>query len=233
MAFWDDLSGFFSESSFLGPLLLGGAVVGSAVISSQANDRAAAVAADSRNRELAAIEAGNRAAQERFDQQQAQAAPAVSQLRTIAMTPPGTLTPEQQQGLEDARRSTLRSLNASGLRGSGRATTAVIKSVESDARNRAVATNQARSDAATQQLANQGFAAGTNAANVDSRTGTAVGAAERQAGTTAANLQTAQGAIQGQALADVASIIAGGQKARASRFRDISAASDDEEPRAL
>lgn len=218
MSLWDDLGASFSGTSVLGPLLLGAAAIGSSVISSNANNRAAEEARRAEDARAQAIQQGNANAMRYVEEQRAGAEPAVSRLRSIAITPPEELTPEQRAGLNDVQLAAGRSLNASGLRGSGRAATAVIKKTTGDFINSSVAANRARADNATSQLSNQYASGTTQAANISSGTGQALGQAAVNAGNVDANRETANAGVTTSALADVASILADSTKKRESRF---------------
>jgi hypothetical protein len=225
MSIWDDFTDFISTSSGVGAVLLGGAVLGSAVISSSANRRAADVAANTAAAQTAEIRRANEAAQARFDAMQTAAEPGVTGLRAVALQTPATLTPEQQAGYEDINRAAVRTASAGGLRGSGRATTAIINKAQSDFRNRAIADNRARQDAAQRSLSQPFFSAGTGAANVDVATGRDIAGITGRAGETAANLETAQGGVYSSALSDIAAVINDKTKKRESRY----GASEDED----
>ena len=234
MSLWDAVTSFISsDTPILGSLISAGGAVASAAISSSANTRAAEIANQGATRQSDAIVAGNRQAQQRFDTIQDQTAPGVSHLRTTALSSPGQLTPDQQFQLDEARRSSLTALNASDLRGSGRATTAVLKDVESNFRNTAIGQNRQRKDNAANALANQNFGAQTAGANLDAQQGRDVGAAQATTGNTNADLVTSNARLSGQALADVSSIISDATKKRESRFGESEARREAEEEEVL
>lgn len=263
MSLWSALGDWIGgNTGILGTVLKTGATVYSANQAQQANRRAAATVAkanqqalervdegsqealarvdEAQRQALLRVDQGNQQALERVDQTRAIALPGVSRLRTVAMQQPDRLTPDQEYQLEEARRQALTGLNASGLRGSGRATTAVLRGVESDFRNRAIAQNRDRTDRAAAALAGPYFgAAGQGAnlrsvaagqgANVITRAGEVQGANVRSTagqgaglisgtGETQADRQTANARLTGQTLADVASILTEREKKRESRF---------------
>lgn len=118
----------------------------------KANKKAEAALTEAYNSAATAIAAGNEQANQRFEQQRAETQPGFTYLRGVIANP-GGLTEYQQQQLDDARRKTAIGLNASGLRGAGRATAAAIKSVEGDLAGRFLAENQNRADRAAGAIA--------------------------------------------------------------------------------
>lgn len=223
MSLWDIVTSFVSSNTdVLSSAVQGVAAVAGSAIAANANAEAAEIAAQAAQRQTDAINAANAQAQQRFDTIQSQTAPGVSHLRTTALTAPEQLTPEQRFQLDQTRQEALNSLNASGLRGSGRATTAVLRNVESGFRNTAIGQNRNRQDTAANVLAGQNFNAATAGANAVIGQGRDVAAIEGDIGQTRANLETANARLTGQALADVGSIIADANKRRESRFAESS-----------
>jgi len=225
MDWWDSVVDFGSDvadwfgnnSDIVAPALMAGATVASSVIGANANNDAAAAAAEAERARTQAIVDGNAAAQKRYEEVQSQTAGGRSRLQGIVAAPTA-LTPLQKQQLEDTRRTTANSLQRSGFAGSPRATVAAFRAVEGDAKNKMIATNEGRADAAATTLANMGNAATTRAASLDSATGQAIGAGAANAGYNDANTSIANANLTGRALSDITSIIATEKKARDSRW---------------
>ena len=221
-------------ASLLGSVIEGAGAYFGAKQTADANREAAERVAEAERARAAAAQAqadqikqGNLEAQARFETQQQQAQPGVSRLQQIT-TGAATLTPEQQAQLEELRRSSLNTLSRSGLRGSGRAVTESLRNVESDFTNRALGTNLARADSAATNLSNQGFAAGTRAAQTDVDIGRALGAGtagaagfNADAAITEAGADVANAQLRGAAIGDISSIIASEAKGRDSKYGDI------------
>jgi hypothetical protein len=204
-----------------GAIIGGLAAVAGAVISTKGNKDAAAIAAAASDREAQAIREGNEAAQKRYDELALKTAGGTEYLRRVVAANPNNLTDAQKQEMDDTRRNTTRSLNASGLRGAGRATVAAFRGVESDTRGRMVGANRTRSDNAAQILSGQYSSAVGNSANLDASTGKAVGAGHASSGLANANATTANASVTGKALGDIAGIIASEEKERGrdSRYK--------------
>lgn len=214
-------SNFIGDGGWVGPALMAGATLYVGQQAAAANVQAAQIAAQAQARSAAAIQEGNRLAQQRFEQTQAQAQPAVDALQRIAASDPYTLTLQQEQEVDDTRRQTLNALSVSGLRGSGRATVAAVRQAEDNTRGRLIQQNQQRADAATTGLASQYFSATGQAANVDAATGQAVGGTIQNQGNLQAESLLANTSLQGRALGDVAAVTADALKeGRRSYYRD-------------
>ena len=192
--------------------------VWSNIAAQRANKQAAQNIADANRQNAEAVSAANQAAQERFERLSADAQPGVTYLKKLTAGDPYSLTPGQQQTLEDQRRASANSLARSGLRGSGRAVTAALRDVDSSLRNKFIDSNLTRSDQAAGQLAGMSGTANANAA------GYGVNAAESGTGYMPVNARTegqadiANTQLQGGALADigsaVSSLIKEGRKSR-------------------
>lgn len=226
MGFWSDLGSIFEPvadffggngGGVAGAIAGGVATLGGALISSSANERAAEKSAAAAKAQADAITAGNQAAQQRFETVQAQTQPGLDHLRGVVTNSQG-LTPEQQRELEDVRRRSLDTISRSGLRGSGRAVTAALRGVEEGYVGRAIESNRSRADAAAGRLANPYFDAAGNMANLDASTGRAQGSAAMSAGLDDAAAGLATGSVRGQALGDIASLIASDRKGREGRY---------------
>lgn len=118
------------------------------------------------------------------------------------------LTPEQEQAVADTRRTTLDSLQGSSLRGSGRATAAVLADAEKRVRNNFMTQNQNRSDTAAGNLSGQYFGAGNNVANINAQQGNTVSQGLINSGNVTAANTLGQSSIQGQAIGDIGAVIA-------------------------
>jgi hypothetical protein len=129
------------------------------------NEKAASRIVEANERNAAAVEAANLEAQERYEQLAADAAPGVTYLKKLAANDPYSLTPGQEQFLEQQRRETANALSRSGLRGSGRAVTTALREVDSNSRNNLIDSNLARSDRAASQLSGMSLPANSGAAN--------------------------------------------------------------------
>lgn len=220
MSFFSDIVDFVTDTPFLGDIVKAGATVFSTVSQINANKDAASIAGQAAERQRASIQAGDADAIRRLDEIRETSAPAVSQLRTTAITPVNMLQPDQEQQLEELRRNSLRGLNASGLRGSGRATTAVLRNVESDFRTKAIGENRDRRDQAARTLAGPFFSATTGQANVAAGEGVRLGEIDFRVGEDQADAGINNASLRGQALADITSILADSAKKRESRVGD-------------
>jgi hypothetical protein len=238
---------------FLPALLLGGAVLGGAYLSSQANAYAAQIQYDAQMQQAEAIRVGNEMADKRLrdlysdqtekaEEYEEQLGPPTDYLQTVMATNPNLLTQGQNQQLEDTRQQGTAMVNKSSLRGAGGYLPAVLKSVETDAKGKMVATNQARKDAAANRSLStygsmatgaqaRGDATGYSAAMLPSSAGQAYGGAVAGAGDAAArgvvgSTQPYVDAIiptinqfKPDALSQIASIAATEEKeSRSSRF---------------
>lgn len=147
-------------------------------------------------------------AQQQFGAMRTQAQPGVDRLTQLATTDPNSLTPDQIRALSDARESSLAGLAVSGLRGSGKATSAVINDTQKRMREGYVSNNQTRADTAASNLSGQYFNAGNNEANVNRDLATSGSNALMKQGETTSSATTANGALSGQAIGDIGAIIA-------------------------
>lgn len=225
--YFDALSNLFSGENLAAATVIGIPLAYSAYESNQANYKAAKTTADAAQRQAQAIQAGNEQAQARFDALQTQAAPGITRLQQVAAAP-GGLTPLQQQMLADTRRQTQTQISRSGLRGSGRSEVAAERAVEGDFVNKALASNQQRSDTAATALAAPGLSAYGQQAALDASTGRAVGAADLTAGEAQAGAGIANTQVNGRAIGDIASVIASDAKGRDSRYNDRMAAAEQQ-----
>lgn len=212
---------FLADGGWVGPAILGGAMLYSSQQSAAANLAAAQIAADSQRRQAEAIREGNALAQQRFMAAQEQAAPSVARMQQMAAADPHGLSQQQQAQVDDARRTTMSALQVSGLRGSGRAAVAAVRRAEDNTRGRLVEENQRRADSANTSLASQYFGAGQQAAALDANAGQAIGRGIEAEGALGANAMLANTALNARALGDVAAVTADALKeGRRSYYRD-------------
>lgn len=176
-------------------------------LASDANKDAAKITADATNRATDAQLQGIQDATAILQQQQAAASPGLTAMQSM-ITAGNTLTPAQRTALGDARTTALNQLSNSGLRGSARATSAVVRDVEGRMRNQYLDANQGKADSAAQTLSGQYFNAGNNIANMNVSQGNAVSQGLTTIGNSNANLATSNANIQGKALGDIGAIIA-------------------------
>lgn len=212
MGIWDDFSPFTSAISG-GTALAIGANVGGAFLASEGARRGA----------QAQVEANERA-QQTLDAIRQQSQPGISYLRQV-VADPGSLTPAQQQALNDSRLSTSNALNSSSFAGSGRAGAALLQRNESDFVNKALEDNRARAIQAGTTLAGENTTAGTGIANSQTASGKAVGGAEEKAGLYGGQALVASGNVAGKAIGDVGSYIA--SQSKLSRYGNTKPANTD------
>lgn len=143
-----------------------------------------------------------------YEDEKAQAEPAVSYLRQVVATPVGGLYPDQLAAQEEVRRQGLNDISRSGLRGSGRAVTAALKRIDSDFVNGAMAQNRQNRLSAAGGLAGQSFAASNNIANSLVNEGAAEANTVNSIGTNNANSSLANFQLAGGALGEIGSAIA-------------------------
>lgn len=243
-------------------LLAGGAFLIGNNLTRKANDRAAQTVAASTDRATQVQVQANQAAQQQLQEAQkkveaagqqtqqkldvlaGQGQPGIDYLRTLTVTNPYSLNPQQQLQLEDARRVAVNSM-PSGLRGSGRAVTASVRRVEEGTRGDMIASNQRRSDSAANVLAGMGNnaamqsaqvpvqTAGQSAniigqgANITSQTGRTIADNTMTGATTLANADVASANSSASTLGAIASIFANDSKERArdERYKKLSGVS--------
>ena len=199
-----------------------GATIGSTYLQTKANKDAAKDIKKAEEERNDLIREQNRLAQERYDQYTANAAPATSYLRRIIATEGGGLTPGQQLQLEDTRRASRNQLASSGLRGSGRATTAALRQVEADTLGNFATENRNRAQNAANLLQGQGLSATSQAAQTGVNTAIQQGQGITASGYAQGGSDIANAGLKGQALGDIASIVASDIKdrTRKSKYMD-------------
>src|ERR1035437_3925853 len=169
---------------------------------SAADAQAAATAATAQANAVKAEQMGLATAAQVTGQNQGAASPGL--LADQAIIARGTaLTPAQQQAVTDANTTAINAMNGTGLRGSARATSAVI--ADTTARNTATfeQQNQNNANTAAGQLTPQYFAAGNSLAGNAVASGTSGSQGLVNTGNIAGNTQITQGALQGQAIGDI------------------------------
>lgn len=196
------------------------ASIGGALLGGKSNSDAADTVAQSNRDATAAQAAANEKASQRFEELRADTYPGMSYLHRVVGAPPTTLTPLQTQQMDEARRQTTNRLATSGLRGSGRATVAAFRGVESDLRNRFTEANQGRADAAATNLASGYTGAVRSQAGLDQATGQAAATGLTNSGLAQAGAGLATGNLYGSAIGDIGSAIAQSNKERASRYEN-------------
>lgn len=148
------------------------------------------------------------------------AAPAVSYLQNLISVPQGGLYQDQVAAQEDNRRQALNDLSHSGLRGSGRAVTASLKSIDSDFVNNALAQNRGARQAAAGQLTGPYFNAGSNIAQATLNGGRTQADNVAEQGANTGNAMLANTQLIGKAIGDISSLAASEIKGRDSRYSD-------------
>lgn len=171
----------------------------------------------STERELAAREQANAL----LRQQQQMASPGLTALQGV-IGRSDQLTPAQIQALDEARRTTLDTLQAGSLRGSARATAATVNNVDGTMRNNMLAQNQQRADNAAGSLAGQYFGTGTTIANNTVQSGQTASQGLTNIGQLQSNNSINQGTINGTAIGDIGAVIADTVKASQNQKRDNS-----------
>lgn len=192
-----------------------------AKLSSDAGDKAAKQAAQSTQAGTDAQLAALDLAQQNLQVNRRAASPGL--LRTQEIIARGSkLTPEQEQAVEDSRRQAVNALKGSSLRGSARATSALISDTDKRVRNNFMTQNQNAADTAARGLAGQYFGAGTNLAQTATNTGNAISQGLVNQGNIQASNTLGQGALRGQAIGDVSAIISDSLKNDFQDKRDSS-----------
>lgn len=177
--------GFLSSAFKIGAELVGASIASKANKKATRQSRAADAAAQ------AEIAAANRQAAARAVQ---------------ASQQPVTLGPTDQRTLQQARNTTQTQLRASGLSGSGRASTAAVRRVEGDIGGSLIEKERTRQE----RLA-------TNLGNLDISTAQSGAATSRRAGAGAARQTTANAGLRSSAIGSVLGTIADEAKQRQSR----------------
>lgn len=206
----------------LAPAVIGaGATMYGASQQSKAQEQAAQGAATAQQQATAAEQESLRIARENMLRQQSAASPGLVGVQQI-IGRGEALTPLQEQSLEDARRSTLNTLQGGSLRGSARATAATVADVEGRMKNQFIEMNRNRADQAASNLSGQYFNAGNNVSNLDLKTGASASQGLLGVGNTDYANTLNQGVIKGQAIGDIGAVIADSLKTSQQEKRDSS-----------
>lgn len=211
--------GSSGDNSILGSVFDVGSTVAGAYLQTQANKSAAKDIKKAEQERNDLIRQANQQAQQQYADYQARAEPANVYLRRLIATEGGGLTPGQTQELQDVRRSTRNQLASSGLRGSGRATTAALRNVEADTLGRFTEENRTRAQQAANVLGGQGFQATNAGVNAGFNTAQQTGEGLRSIGVTQGSSDIANARLQGQALGDISALIASDIKDRTRKSK--------------
>lgn len=197
MSFW----------SFLPSIVTAGATLYGASQATKSSDRAA-------DQALEATREASRVSEANLNANRSAASPGL--LRTQEIINRGSkLTPEQQQAVDDSRRQSINALKGSSLRGSARATSAVVSDTDNRIRNNFMQSNRNTSDGAALGLAGQYFNANTSSAN--SLSNNLINQGNIEASNT-----LGQGALRGGAIGDVGAVISDTLKNDVIKKRDSS-----------
>ena len=196
------MAGFWD---FLPTILSIGSTIYGTTQKSKADNAAAATAATAQANAVAAEKAGLATAAQVTAGNQAAASPGLVADQAI-INRGVALTPAQQQAVTDANTTAINSLG--GLRGSARATSAVI--ADTTARNTATfeQQNQNNVNTAAGQLTPQYFGAGNNLAANAVAGGQVASSGLVNTGNVVGNNQIGQGALAGQAIGDIGATVA-------------------------
>ena len=196
MSFWD----------FLPKVIEAGATVYGAVKASDASNKAASQATQA-SQKSSDVELENlRIAQENLQRNQNAASPGLLALQE-QVNRGATLTPDQEIAVEDSRRQSINNLRGGGLRGSARATSAVISDTDNRVRSRFMEQNQNQSDNASRSLSGQYFNAGNAMSNNQANQGQVASRGLTDRGNIQASNTLGQAELRGNAIGDVGAII--------------------------
>ena len=188
---------------------------------SKANNQAAQISTQATQDATSAQLAGLEQAQENLIVNRNAASPGL--LATQKIIARGSkLTPEQETAVADSRGQALNSLKGSSLRGSGRATAAIVSDVDNRVRNNFMAQNQTASDNAAKYLSSGFFSSNSALAGNQAQQGSTISKGLTTTGDIQASNTQGQAAIQGQAIGDVGALIADSLKASQQEKRDSS-----------
>lgn len=201
MSFWDFVG------KITPALITGGMTLYGAKKAEEANKSAAQTASqasrDATDAEMRYLDM----AQRNVETNRAAASPALMATNNIISR--GTsLTPDQVRAVEDSREQALNALSGSSLRGSAKATSAVVSDVDRRVRDNFLEQNRQNADATARAMAGQYFGAGNTMANLNSRQGSALSSGLLNQGNIQAASTLGQGALRGQAIGDVGAIVA-------------------------
>lgn len=212
MSFWN---------SILKVAVPAAATIYGAKLMSKSSDKAAQQATQATREGTQAQVDGLKQAQQNLEVNRQAASPGL--LATQAIINRGSrLTPEQEMAVGDSRDQALSALKGSSLRGSARATSAIVSDVDTRTRNNFMTSNQNAADTTARSLAGQYFGAGNAMSDNANQTGNAISRGLVNAGTIQASNTLGQSAIKGQAIGDVGALIADELKDGMGKKRDSS-----------
>ena len=215
----NDIPVWFVVFGFWDAVIGGAAALFGADLLGESNEEAADIMAGATGEANRITEKYLGLARGRMDELMRMGAPGMAYLRSVLASDEERLTPAQEEVLGRTRESTLASLDRSGLRGSGRATTAALRDVEGGVQNRMVEANRQRKDIAAGNLASSYGAGATGGANVNMGAAQALAGQAMGAGTTAANQATASGQIQADMIGTLGRIFADSYANRPSAYK--------------
>lgn len=215
MSFWNFVK------DILPTVVAAGATIYGAQQASDSNNKAAQTLTGAQTAATAAQVQGLNMAKQELDVNRRAASPGLMATQEI-IARGARLTPEQELAVADSRDQALNTLKGSSLRGSAKATSAIVADTDNRTRSNFMSQNQQRADSAAQGLAGQYFGAGTNIANNASQTGNAISQGLLDTGTIQASNTIGQGALRGQTIGDVGAIIADSLKGDMTKERDSS-----------
>lgn len=201
MSFWSFVK------DVLPTVLKTGATIYGAKQSSDATALAGQQATQASQEATAAYLEGLRQSQLQFEQQQKAASPGLRALQG-QVARGARLTPDQERAVEDSRRESINALKGSSLRGSARATSAIVSDTDTRVRGGFRERNIRQSDDAAKALSGQYFGAGSNLANTYANQGNIASQGLLNTGNIQSSSTLGQGAIKGQAIGDIGAIIA-------------------------
>lgn len=214
MSFWN----FVKD---VAPLLMAGATLYGASSSSKASEKAANTMASAQREGTAAQLQGLKMAKEELAINRTAASPGLLATQEV-INRGAALTPQQQQAVADSREQALNALKGSSLRGSARATSAIVADTDQRVRDNFASQNQGRADTAAMNLSNNFFSAGNNMSNNATQAGGVISQGLVNTGNINAANTLGQGALSGQAIGDIGAIIADAAKSKVKEERDSS-----------
>ena len=212
MSFW---------ASILKVALPAAATLYGAKVASDANAQAANQASQASQAATDAQLKGLEIAQKNLEINRAAASPGLTATQEI-INRGSKLTPEQEQYVADSRDQSLNSLKGSSLRGSARATSAIVSDTDNRVRNNFLTQNQNAATNAATNLSNQYFNSGKSIADNAVNSGNTASAGLTDQGNIQANSTLGQGTLNGQAIGDVGALISDGIKSSINEKRDSS-----------
>ncbi len=208
-SFWDFLPA---------ALTIGASLYGTSQ-ASKANNKAADTMAGAQKSGTAAQLAGIEAAKKQIAIDQAAASPGLLAEQAV-INRGSALTPEQELQVADSREQALNALKGSSLRGSARATSAIVADTDQRVRDNLMQQNLNRADTAAAGLSGQYFNAGNSLANNATNAGTVASQGLVNTGDINAANSIGQGKLTGQAIGDVGALISDNVKNNLQQTRN-------------